>query len=214
MNDKNKFPFYDRLTVEEKNSLVIKTYSKGDDITEFVKRDHFYFILEGKLKLLNFLEGVTIRSASTLSEGYLVGILRFLNNKLSDDDALILSNRLKVIKIPIEIVRKLKDESLEFNKYLVDLTLKRAVEEYQNLYIRTYFGLKGLIARFLIEESENNFVYIENFNRVIENLNISSNGFYRAITQLVEGGFIEKSENSIKILDNKKLMELYTVTKE
>ena len=211
MCEESRFLFYNLLTEDEKKSLRINNYSKNETVSEFIKIDKFYFILEGELKLFRYLENATVKLSSVLSNGYIVGIIRFLNNKKNVEIAIVVSENLKVIEIPYEIIVRLKKESLEFNSYLMDLILKRGMEEWETLYIRTFFGLKGLIAHYLIKHSHNNYVYIDNFNKIIENLNISSNGFYRVINQLIDEKIIEKSENSIKIIENEKIKKLYSI---
>ncbi|WP_028857159.1 Crp/Fnr family transcriptional regulator [Psychrilyobacter atlanticus] len=210
MDDKERFLFYNLLTNEEKELLKIKNYKKGDTLTYFEKMHKFYFILDGEVRLFKNLDKMLLVSVSVLSEGYLVGILRFLTEVGITDETIVLTDTLKVIEIDLDIIKRLKNESFEFNNYLIDLILKRGLETIESLRIKTFSGIKGLIAYNLIKHSRGDYLYIERYDEIIKYLNISHNGFYSTLNKLVKDKLIEKSKNSIKILDAQKLKGLYS----
>lgn len=210
MDDKERFLFYNLLTNQEKESLKIKNYEKGDVLTYFENIHKFYFILDGEVRLFKNLDKMLLASVSVLSEGYLVGILRFLTGIGTTDEAVALTESLKVIEIDRDIINRLKNESLEFNSYLLNLVVKRGMETAESLRIKNFSGIKGLIAYNLIKHSKDGYIYIKNYDEIIKYLNISHNGFYSTLNKLVKDKLIEKSKNSIKILDAQKLKELYS----
>ena len=210
MDDKEKFLFYNLLTDKEKESLKIKKYKKGEVLTYFENVHKFYFILDGEVRLFKNLEKMLLASVSILTEGYLVGFLRFLTGKGVNDEAVVLTETLKVIEIEYKIVKRLKNESLEFNSYLIDLVVKRSIETVNVLTIKNFSGIKGIIAYNLIKYSKDGYLYIENYDEIIKYLNISHNGFYSTLNKLVKEKLIEKSKNSIKILDFQGLKDIYT----
>lgn len=209
MDDKERFLFYNLLINSEKDSLKVKIYKKGDVLTYFENTDKFYFILDGQVRLFKNLDKMLLASISILSEGYLVGVLRFLTGVGSNDEAVVLTDTLKVIEIDFEIFKRLKKESLEFNSYLLDIVAKRGIETAESLRIKNFAGIKGLIAYNLIKHSKEGYIYIESYDEIIKYLNVSHNGFYNTLNKLMKDKLIEKSKNSIKILDAQKLKELY-----
>ncbi|UUV17065.1 Crp/Fnr family transcriptional regulator [Fusobacteria bacterium ZRK30] len=209
MDDKKKFLFYNLLTNKEKESLKIKNYKKGEVLTYFEKIHKFYFILDGEVRIFKNLDKMLLASVSRLTRGYLVGLLRFLTGKGINDEAVVLSETLKVIEIEYDIVKRLKDESIEFNSYLINLVVKRSMETIDVLTIKNFSGIKGIIAYNLIKYSIDGYLYIENYDEIIKYLNISHNGFYSTLNKLVKDKLIEKSKNSIKILDFQGLKDIY-----
>lgn len=206
---KEDFLFYDLLTEKEKGSLKYNTYYKGDIVAPFRTIKNFYFILEGGVKFLKLTEAQLIRTPRLLTKGSIIGIIGFLIKNKSSDMVYAATDTCKVIEIPYEIIVRLKKESLEFNHYLVELLLKRGMDEWETLHIRSYAGIKGVIAHYLIKNSINNYVYINNVTETLTDLNISNNGFYRIIKQWNTKKIIEKNKNSIKILDKEKLEKVY-----
>ncbi|WP_169712895.1 Crp/Fnr family transcriptional regulator [Psychrilyobacter atlanticus] len=209
MDEKENFLFYNLLTDEEKESLKLKVYEKGEILVSFENIQKYYFILDGKVKLFKNLDRLKLMGVSILSKGYILGILVFLTGERSPGDAIAATDIVKVIEIDPNIIKRLKEESLEFNSYLLDLAVKRGMETVEALTVKNFSGIKGIIAYYLIRCSENGYLYIENYDEVIDYLNISHNGFYSTLNKLVKDKLIEKSKNSIKILDAQKLKELY-----
>ncbi|UUV17071.1 Crp/Fnr family transcriptional regulator [Fusobacteria bacterium ZRK30] len=208
MKEKEKFPFYNLLTLEEKKSLKIKTYEKNEIITLIEEVDKFYFILEGEARFFKNLEKIRLASVSILSEGYIIGIMKFLNGK-GAGDVVVTTDTLKAIKLDISIVKRLLEESVRFSNYVLNIAAKRWIETVDVMTIRNFSGNKGIIAYYLIKKSKEGYIYIENYNEVINGLNISGNGFYSTINKFIKDGIIEKSENSIKILNYEKLKGFY-----
>lgn len=206
---KEKFLFYDLLTDDEKEDLKIKSYKKGDIVTNFETTDDFYFILEGNVRSFRHLDRFRLAAVSVLSEGYLIGALMLLMEVNSSYEIIVTSDTSKIIKINSNIIKRLKNESIEFNSYLLDIIVNRMKETVEVLTIRNFTGIKGIIAYYLIRDSKDGYMYIKNYDEIIKYLNISHNGFYSAINKLIKDKLIEKSSNSIKILDYKGLKELY-----
>lgn len=206
---KGEFIFYDLLTEKEQGSLKYNTYYKGDIIAPFRTIKTFYFILDGGVKFLKLTETQLIRSPKILTKGSIVGIIGFLIKNKNSDMVFAATDTCRVIEIPYEIIVRLKKESLEFNHYLIELLLKRGMDEWENLHIRSFAGIKGVIARYLIRNSINNYVYFDNVSETLKDLNISNNGFYRIIKQWNTEKIIEKNKNSIKILDKERLEKVY-----
>lgn len=209
MNSKKSFLFYNLLTEEEKQSLKIRTYEKEDCITCFESGYKFYYILDGNVKFIKNLEKLELTSMSGLSKGYLIGSLVFLTGDKFCFDVIAATNIVKVLEINPEIIKRLKNSSLEFNNYLLEIIIKCVMDTVETLRINFFCGVKGLIAYHLIRNSKNGYVYTKKYDEVIKMLNISQNGFYSTLNKLVQERLIEKSKNSIKILNSKKLEELY-----
>ncbi|WP_028857340.1 Crp/Fnr family transcriptional regulator [Psychrilyobacter atlanticus] len=208
MKDKEKFPFYNLLTVEERKNFKVKIYKKNEIITLIEEEEKFYFILEGEARFFKNLEKIRLASASILSEGYIIGIMKFLNG-VGAGDAVVTTNTLKAIKLDVNMVKRLLEESVKFSNYILNITSKRWVETVEVMTIRSFSGNKGIIAYYLIKKSKEGYIYIENYNEVIKGLNISGNGFYSTINKFLKDGIIEKSKNSIKILNYERLKEFY-----
>lgn len=208
MKDKEKFPFYNLLTFEEKKDLKVKTYKKNEIITLIEEIDKFYFVLEGEARFFKNLEKMKLASPSILSGGYIIGIMKFLNGT-GAGDAVVTTDTLKAIKLDVTIVERLLEENVKFSNYVLDITVKRWVETVETMTVRSFSGNKGIIAYYLIKKSKKGYIYIENYNEVIAGLNISCNGFYCTINKFIKDGIIEKSKNSIKILNYKKLKGFY-----
>lgn len=206
--DKEKFPFYNLLDPDERKTLKIITYKKDEVITLVEDIDKFYFILEGEAKFFKNLEKIKIVSVSILSEGYIIGIMKFLNGS-GAGDVIVTSEKLKAVKLDSSIVKRLLKESVRFNNYILNIVIKRWVETVDSMTVRSFSGNKGIIAYYLMKKSKGGYVYIENYSEVIEGLNISCNGFYGTINKFIKDGIIEKSEKSIKILDHEILEGFY-----
>lgn len=207
---RKNFLFYEMLTEKEKESLKQKDFLKGEEVKFSEEIDKLYFILEGEVKTIKNIETSILSYSSISSTNYLLGVLKVLMEKKFTDEVIVISDILKTIEIPKEIILRLKKESIEFNNYLIDLILKRTQDEWMNLFVKDSTNLKGFIAYSLIKDSKNNYLYINNYNEFIEKLNISVHGFYKIINQLISEKIIEKSEKTIKILKRKELEEMYS----
>ena len=211
MKEREKFMFYSHLTREEKRKIIIKGYSKGE-ILEVLNRNtmkFFYFILKGRIKINKDFESKLVSSCLSESDGYLIGSMIFYANLNLDLDLISNSNNLRVMKIPVEIIERLKRESLEFNSFLYKNSMDIFVGQQEKLHTQSIYGIRGRIAYVFMKEYETDYIYIENQNNFIEDLNIGKDGFYNTINYFLEEKIIEKEKNSIKILDRNKLKSLY-----
>lgn len=205
MKRREDFLFYNVLTEKEKESLKCKFFYKGDVITPFRGEKKFYYVLDGEFKFQKNYEDQSIRVPVMLTNDSIVGIISFLIGSCQDELVFVATRKCQVIEISYEIIKRLKKESVEFNSYLIKLLLNRSINEWEILYIRSFSGIKGVIAHYLVKNSINNYVYIENFTETLNDLNVSNNGFYRIIKKWCIDKVIEKNKNSIKILNREKL---------
>ncbi len=211
MKEINKFLFYNQLTEIEKKSLTVETYVKDSFVVTFGKNtvEFCYFIIDGKVKVVKNVNGKIIYYPLKLKKNDLLGISLFMADININFDFICNSDELKVIKIPIKIIERLKNESLKFNSYIQKMVIK-FLRVYWNVnHIKSIYGNEGFIAYMLLLESNNNYIYIKNFQNFINYLNISSVSFYKILNKFIEANIIIKEQNSIRIINKKKLTSLY-----
>lgn len=201
--------FYEFLTIQEKKKLKIKEYKKGDIIVSIENLDFFYFVLEGQLQIYKNLEALKLTSSPLLSKGYLIGGFTLLLNKKISGDLIVVTETAKIVEIEPDIIKRLKEENLEFNSYLFNMIVKYEMEVIETLTVKAFTGTKGIVAYYLLKMSKNGYVYIQNYHEIINQLNISNNGFYNTLNRFIEDKLIEKSKNSIKILKPQKIEKIY-----
>ena len=211
MKEREQFNFYDDLSKEEQASLTVKSYGKNqmlDTLNEKTMK-YFYFILEGKLKLSKNMGDKVVFFSFIPPKNHLVGLLNFYGNMNLDLDLISDSDTLKVIRIPLSVIERLKKENLEFSDYVHENIIKLTINSFEILYTHIFYGIRGLIACKLVKDSKSKFNYVENYSKFIDELNVSRDGFYKGLNSLIKEDIIEKEGNSIKILNEQKLKELY-----
>ena len=211
MKEREQFNFYEDLSREEKASLTVKSYGKNQILDTLNKKTmkYFYFILEGKLKLGKNMDNKIVFFSFRPPKNHLVGLLNFYGNMNLDLDLISDSDTLKVIKIPVSVIKRLKKESLEFSDYIHENIMKLTINSFEILYTHIFYGIRGLIASKLIKNSKSKFNYLENYGEFIDELNVSRDGFYKGLNSLIKEDIVEKEGNSIKILNEQKLKDLY-----
>ena len=192
----------------------LQEFSKGEVIfsaEEMMKK--FFFVFTGRIKVsqLNFLDGKE-QILKILAKGDMYDTITLLDGKIHNNILLAL-DKVQVLVLPIEVIRKWITSNSRFNTYLFSYVSQqfRDIEELalDMSFYRTSERLIKLISKNIDENDLNKLHLIHDLSHedLASLIGTVRKVVNRHIQNLKDDGLIEINHKNIKIKDKQKLLD-------
>ncbi len=192
----------------------LQEFSKGEVIfsaEEMMKK--FFFVFTGRIKVsqINFLDGKE-QILKILTKGDMYDAITLLDGKIHNNILLAL-DKVQVLVLPIEVIRKWITSNSRFNTYLFSYVSQqfRDIEELalDMSFYRTSERLIKLISKNIDENDLNKLHLIHDLSHedLASLIGTVRKVVNRHIQNLKDDGLIEINHKNIKIKDKQKLLD-------
>ncbi len=187
----------------------LSQYSRGDIIlSPILDERKIIIIISGSADVYSSRkdEGVML---TKLNAGNMSGV----SNLFADADFgsyVIAHEKTEILEIDVLGVRYLIENDRDFNYGYINFLSDRICYLNKKIKYITAQTPEGALARYFDSVSEgDSFTLPLPMNSIADVLNIGRASLYRAMDNLIEGGFIQKDGKNINILDREKMLEVY-----
>ncbi|MER1999968.1 MAG: cyclic nucleotide-binding domain-containing protein [Lysinibacillus sp.] len=204
-----QFQLNNVLPPELLDRLTLKSFKKGEYvIRQGEQPQYMYFLVEGRLKIFaESDEGRKLIIAFTQPFNVL-GDIEFVQRKPYLNTVEAITDG-AFLALPISIIHEQGLQHSPFTAYLLDEITGKF---YANAYSSHFNLLHSVDVRFasylLSMTTETDYVSIHHVRDVADLIGTSYRHLNRIIAQLVEQGFIERAQRTIRILNREQLLKL------
>ncbi|MBU5483194.1 cyclic nucleotide-binding domain-containing protein [Clostridium sp. MSJ-11] len=221
LEDKNQLEHYikkyemDNLfQIDIKEHMQLISFDEGENILRKGERiEYFYFLVEGKIKVYTIVENGRVLLFHFYEPLNIIGDAEFFEDDITRCNIQAITETI-CIAIPLSIIKDKTYNDINFIRFLC----KKLSEKFLNYTIfssvNILYPLENRLASYIlamsleIKDSYETIIYIDKLTEIADLLGASYRHLLRTIKKLVDKNIIKKEEDSIIILDKKRLQEL------